>query len=76
MLAASLAATMDQRVLKVAADHQSYLARAVAMGVCKEDAARVLAEIVEDRSRRGLPLEASFRLALAKLYDGEANGGV
>lgn len=61
-----------QQALKAEADRQDYLVRAQTVGVSQEDAERILAEITEDRSNRGLPLEPVYRLALTKVYGSEA----
>lgn len=69
MMVATLAASLIpcQRALRDAMARQDYLVRAQTVGVGPEEAERVLAEIAEDRATRGLPLQPSYELALAKV---------
>lgn len=63
-----LAATMSTAV-KAATARQEYIVRAVSIGVDQETAERVLAEVLDDRSHRGLSLEPAPRIAFDKLCD-------
>ena len=58
--------------VRAESDRQNYIARAISIGVDQRTAERVLAEILEDRSRRGLALEPAPRIAFDKLCSTDA----